>query len=68
MFLPKYSPDLNPIEQVFATKPCCERPEREATKPFPKPAPETYRFLNDITAPGARLPALIRRRPVPVNT
>ena len=23
-FLPKYSPDLNPIEQVFAT--CCARP------------------------------------------
>jgi hypothetical protein len=30
--------------------------------------PETYRFLKDTTVPGARLPALIRRRPVPVNT
>jgi hypothetical protein len=28
----------------------------------------TPRFLNDTTAPGARLPWLIRRRPVPVNT
>ena len=27
VFLPKYSPDLNPIEQVFAkfSRPCCER-------------------------------------------
>jgi hypothetical protein len=28
----------------------------------------TYRFLNDTTVPTARLPAPIRRRPVPVNT
>jgi transposase len=26
-FLPRYSPDLNPIEQVFAKpKPCCAKP------------------------------------------
>ena len=30
--------------------------------------PETYRFLKDTTVPGPRLPALIRRRPVPVKT
>jgi putative transposase len=39
VFLPKYSPDLNPIEQVFAKfKPCCERPELEPMKPSPTPA------------------------------
>ena len=32
------------------------------------PLPTTPRFLNNTTAPGARLPSLIRRRPVPVNT
>ena len=38
VLLPKYSPDLNPIEQVFAKlKTCCERSEPEATKPSPKP-------------------------------
>ena len=39
IFLPKYSPDLDPIEQVFAKfRPCCERWEPEATKPYPEPA------------------------------
>ena len=33
-----------------------------------EPVPTTPRFLNDTTVPGVRLPALIRRRPVPVNT
>ncbi len=34
IFLPKYSPDLNPIEQVFAKlKHCCEKPQ---------PAPSTH--------------------------
>jgi transposase len=29
VFLPKYSPDLNPIEQVFASsRPCCGMPLR----------------------------------------
>jgi hypothetical protein len=32
------------------------------------PLPTTPRSLNDTTLPGARLLALIRRRPVPVNT
>ena len=33
-FLPKYSPDLNPIEQVFAKlKHCCAKPPREPSKP-----------------------------------
>ena len=36
VFLPKYSPDLNPIEQVFAKfKSCCERPQREPMKLSP---------------------------------
>ena len=39
VFPPKYSPDINPIEQVFANfKPRCQRREREATKPYPNPA------------------------------
>jgi DDE superfamily endonuclease len=39
VFLPKYSPDLNPIEQVRQVqKPGCERRKREATRPSPKPA------------------------------
>ncbi len=38
-FLPKYSPDLHPIEQVFAKlKTRGERREREAARPCPKPA------------------------------
>src|ERR1700733_2810460 len=39
VFLPKYSPDLNPIEQVFASsRLCCERPKREATRRSPTQA------------------------------
>jgi transposase len=37
VFLPKYSPDLNPIEQV-CSKLCCERLKREATRRSPTPA------------------------------
>jgi hypothetical protein len=33
-----------------------------------EPVPTTPPLLNDTTVPGVRLPALIRRRPVPVNT
>ncbi len=33
LFLPPYSPDLNPIEQVFATlKPSCARPPSDPTR------------------------------------
>ena len=33
-FLPRYSPDLNPIEQVFASsRPCCAKPIRAPPKP-----------------------------------
>jgi transposase len=33
-FLPRYSPDLNPIEQVFAKlKPCCAKPTPAPSKP-----------------------------------
>ena len=35
---------------------------------FSRPSPTLPRFLNDTTVPGARLPAEIRRRPVPVST
>ena len=54
MFLPKYSPDLNPIEQVFATKPCCERPERELRSRFPSlrpnlPISERYHCARSAT-------------------
>jgi hypothetical protein len=39
VFLPKYSPDLNPIEQVFAKfKTLLRKAGAEATKPYPKPA------------------------------
>ena len=38
-FLPKYSPDLNPIEQVFAKlKHCCARPPREPSTPSAPPS------------------------------
>ena len=45
--LPKYSPDLNPIEQVFSST-CCAKPLRERSKPsappsasFSEPSPRT---------------------------
>jgi transposase len=54
VFLPKYSPDLNPIEQVFAKfKPCCERRQREATKPYPKPAAKSSLSTRPPNAPHA---------------
>jgi Transposase and inactivated derivatives len=37
-FLPKYSPDLNPIEQVFAKNTCCAEPPREPSKPSRPPS------------------------------
>ena len=41
VFLPKYSPDLNPIEQVFAKfKTLRERPKREATRRSLTQAPQ----------------------------
>ena len=58
VFLPKYSPDLNPIEQVFAkSKLCCERPGREATgdlrrlrqNPRPVPARRMRRIPQEPT-------------------
>ena len=34
LFLPRYSPDLNPIEQVFAKpRPCCAKPARARSRP-----------------------------------
>jgi transposase InsO family protein len=41
IFLPPYSPDLNPIEQVFAnSKPCCAKRLPEPSK---RPAPQSGR-------------------------
>jgi DDE superfamily endonuclease len=40
-FLPAYSPDLNPIEQVFAkmkTRPCCARPTPDRSKTHGEPS------------------------------
>jgi transposase len=38
LFLPKDSPDLNPIEQVLPnSKPCCERPAPAHKKPSQTP-------------------------------
>jgi transposase len=40
LYLPPYSPDLNPIEQGFAKlKPCCARPRREPSTPSSTPSP-----------------------------
>jgi putative transposase len=41
LFLPKYSPDLNPIEQVFAKiKGSSERPRPARSTPSPTPSPK----------------------------
>jgi hypothetical protein len=54
VFLPKYSPDLNPIEEVFAKfKTCCERPGREPTKPSPAPAAKSSPSARPPNAPHA---------------
>ena len=41
---------------------------RFAGSEYSEPLPMTLRLRNETTVPGARLPAVIRRRPVPVNT
>src|ERR1700733_7381136 len=52
VFLPKYSPDLNPIEQVFAKfKTLRERPGREVTKPSPTPAAKSSPNIRPPNAP-----------------
>ena len=39
LFLPKYSPDLNPIEQLFSkSKGSCERPRRDPSTPSLTPS------------------------------
>ena len=38
LYLPPYSPDLNPIEQLFA-KLSCARPPPELSRPFGQPSP-----------------------------
>ncbi len=103
VFLPKYSPDLNPIEQVFgsstrsrkatgrpqrssppcatigsmrtacsmdlqrrtlspSSRPCCERSERELTRPSPTPAAKSLPNTRQPNAPHtSRMPGM--RRP-----
>ena len=52
VFLPKYSPDLNPIEQVFAkSKPCCERPAPEHTTLSPTQAQRSLLNTRPKNAP-----------------
>ena len=52
VFLPKYSPDLNPIEQLFVKlKPCCEKSEREPTRPSPPPAAKSSNAFPQANAP-----------------
>jgi transposase len=58
VFLPKYSPDFNPIEQVFAKfKTLSERQEHEAPKPYAKPAhrsEECPHTTQDVRKPQSR--------------
>ena len=52
VFLPKYSPDLNPIEQVFAKfKTLLRRSGREVTKPSAKPAAKSSPNIRPPNAP-----------------
>ena len=54
VFLPKYSPDLNPIEQVFAkfkTLLRKVRGRREVTKPSAKPAAKSSPNTRPPNAP-----------------
>jgi hypothetical protein len=53
--LPEFAPGSSGYSLRFAGFPC-------------SPPLSTLRVLNDTTVPGTRLLALIRRRPVPVNT
>jgi hypothetical protein len=60
VFLPRYSPDLNPIEQVFAKlKTCSVRSGREVTKPLPSlrrnPRPIPARQMRRRAPSGLRL-------------
>ena len=66
LFLPKYSPDLNPIEQFFAKlKRSSERPRHEPSTPFPTPSqtpspPSPKRMRKLSPTPAMRTPK--RRR------
>jgi putative transposase len=52
VFLPKYSPDLNPIEQVFAKfKTLLRKREREATRRSPTPAAKSSPSTRPPNAP-----------------
>jgi DDE superfamily endonuclease len=51
-FLPKYSPDLNPIEQVFAKLSiCCARPPRAQSKPSVPQSARSSPHLHPTNAP-----------------
>jgi DDE superfamily endonuclease len=52
VFLPKYSPDLNPIEQVFAKfKTLLRKVGREATRRSPTPAAKSSPSTRPPNAP-----------------
>jgi hypothetical protein len=46
-FLSKYSPDLNPIEQVFASSNTCFAPKPSASSSAPAPPRERARYFNN---------------------
>ena len=51
-FLPKYSPDLNPIEQVFASSStCCARPPRAPSKPSAPRSAKSLEHLHPTNVP-----------------
>jgi hypothetical protein len=57
VFLPKYCPDLNPIEQVFARfKTLLRKAGREPTKPSPAPAAKSSPSARPPNAPHASTP------------
>ena len=52
LFLPKYSPDLNPIEQVSpSSRACCERRALAPTTPSPTPPPKSSNDSRQANAP-----------------
>ena len=51
-FLPKYSPDLNPIEMFFAKlKHCCERRHGAPARPSTTPSPPFFQTSHHMNAP-----------------
>ena len=53
-FLPSYSPDLNPIEQVSpSSRPCCARPTRARSRP-----PGATSVTSSIASPPRNAPTI----------